>query len=178
MPTINQVFRSAPTGRRFILSMAVSLTMVSVVLVAQVVVFIEMRSRHPVPVSQLLWMIAAPVGALLIVGFKWFRDRSQVLRFSIEESSLVIGKKRYPLAGAVDIARDPDILRRAFKIPGNQGMGPYRGRYWSKRVGTFDAYLTGEENAVVLRWPDHVVAVSPTDTEFFILAARAAAGIR
>jgi hypothetical protein len=178
MPTVNQVFQSAPTGRRFMLSMAVSLAVIAIVLAAQVIVFLEIRSRHPEPVSELMWMIAAPVGSLLFVGIKLYHDRSQVVRFKIEDSVLVIGKKRYPLAGAVDINLDPDILRRAFKIPGNGGTGAFRGRYWSRRVGKFDAYLTGEDHAVVVRWPDRVVAVSPEDTEFFILAARAAAGIR
>jgi hypothetical protein len=178
MPTVNQVFQSAPTGRRFVLSMAVSLTLIAIVLAAQVIVFVQIRSRHPEPVSDLMWMIAAPVGTLVIVSAKLYHDRAQVVRFKIEDSVLVIGKKRYPLAGAVNIDRDPDILRSAFKIPGNGGTGAFRGRYWSRRVGKFDAYLTGDENAVVVRWPDRVVAVSPADTEFFVLAARAAAGIR
>jgi hypothetical protein len=38
--------------------------------------------------------------------------------------------------------------------------------------------MTDSDHAVVLRWPDKVVAVSPADTEFFIYSARAAAGLR
>ena len=69
-------------------------------------------------------------------------------------------------------------MRWAIRIRGNGGLGAIRGRYWSKRLGKFDAFLTGSENAVVLRWPDKVVAVSPADTEFFIYSARAAAGLK
>ena len=38
--------------------------------------------------------------------------------------------------------------------------------------------MTGTEYAVIVRWPDKVVAVSPADTEFFIFSAQKAAGLR
>ena len=57
-------------------------------------------------------------------------------------------------------------------------MASIRGRYWSKQSGKFDAFMTDPEKAVVLRWPDRLVAVSPADPEFFILCARSAAGLK
>ena len=63
----------------------------------------------------------------------------------------------------------------ALKVRGNGGLGSIRGRFWSKRMGKFDAFLTGTENAVVLTWPASKVTVSPADPEFFIHIVRKAA---
>jgi hypothetical protein len=76
------------------------------------------------------------------------------------------------------VTRDREVLHRARKIWGNGGLGAIRGRFKSKRIGKFDAFLTDTDHAVVLRWPDKTVAVSPADPEFFILIARSAAGLR
>ena len=101
--------------------------------------------------------------------------RATTARFSIEDNVLVFAKKRYPLQGVVSVDRDPEILRGAVRLMGNGGLGAIRGRFWSKRIGKFEAFMTGTENAVVVRWPDRVVAVSPSDTEFFISCVRSAA---
>jgi len=57
-------------------------------------------------------------------------------------------------------------------------VGSIRGSFRSKRLGKFYAFVTDTEKAVVLRWPDKAVAVSPMDTEFFIHMARSAGGLR
>jgi hypothetical protein len=105
-------------------------------------------------------------------------ERSRVAMFTIKDDCLLLGGKSYPLRGAVEIARDPDILKWAMKLYGNGGLGAVRGKFWSKRVGTFQASLTDADYAVVLRWPDRVIAVSPADPEYFITCAKSAAGIR
>jgi len=105
-----------------------------------------------------------------------FNQMARIGAYTLRQE--LAGRKRYPLEGLVDVARDPGILRWAFKIAGNDGLGAIRGRYWSKRVGKFDAFLTDPEKAVVLRWPGRVVAVSPEDPEFFIMCARSAAGLK
>ena len=56
--------------------------------------------------------------------------------------------------------------------------GIFRGYCKSKRMGKFYRFLTNPEKAVVLRWPDNVVAVSPADPEFFMLMSRKAAGLQ
>ncbi len=76
------------------------------------------------------------------------------------------------------IVRDPDILKWAFRTGGNGGLGAIHGRFWSKRVGKFEAFMTDPEKAVVLRWPGRTVAVSPQDPEFFIFTVRKASGLK
>jgi hypothetical protein len=177
MTTVNQEFQSGPMGRRCVrITMIAFGTIVALVLVN---VFFTGRWMGPRATSR-SHMIAdiAPLAGLLIAVPAFFFERSKVSRFSIAENSLVLAKKSYPLAGLVSVERDPKIMCWAFKKYGNDGLGAIRGRFWSKRVGKFEAFLTGTENAVVLRWPDRVVAVSPADPEFFITCARSAGGLR
>jgi hypothetical protein len=120
---------------------------------------------------------AALVAPLAAVGltFLYHRKRASVLR--IAGNALLVGKKSYPMDGLVGAARDPEVLRGARTQRGNKGIGAITGRFKSKRIGRFDAVLTDVEKAVVLRWPDKALAVSPNDPEFFILMVRKSAGL-
>jgi Bacterial PH domain len=176
MANVYQEFQSAPMGRRTILPLVSAIF--CVVIFVTVNGFVMSPSGHrPTPESRLIIALAPLVGLVFAVPM-FYVERSRVSRFSITENSLVLLKKSYPLTGLVSVERDPKIMCWAFKTRGNGGLGAIRGRFWSKRVGKFDAFLTGTENAVVLRWPDRTVAVSPADPDFFITCAKSAAGLR
>ena len=177
MTTVNQEFLSAPMGRRVINAMIFGLAVMLVAFAAGVGSALKALSWHSTTEVTVLALLAPFVGLGVALPIFFFQ-RSRVARFRIEENCLVLGKKRFPLEGLTGIVRDPEILRWAFRVRGNGGLGAIQGRYWSRRVGKFDAFMTGTENAVVLRWPDRVVAVSPSDPEFFIHCARTAAGLK
>jgi hypothetical protein len=177
MVAVNQVFQSAPMGRRVIAPMVfIAPVILAVIAVNYWFVHRQMPSHTP-PVAKVV-VSFTPLVALLAMFPVFLYERSKTSHFSIETNCLVLGRKRFPLEGLVDAGRDPDVMRWAIRIVGNGGLGSIRGRFWSKRLGRFYAFLSGTENAVVLRWPDKVVAVSPADPEFFIHSARAAAGLR
>ena len=50
--------------------------------------------------------------------------------------------------------------------------GSYQGRFRSRRSGTFRAYASNPGNAVVLRFSDRIVVLSPKDPQAFIAALR------
>jgi hypothetical protein len=60
---------------------------------------------------------------------------------------------------------------------GNDGLGAISGRFRSKRLGWFRAYVTDGERAVVLRWPDRCVVISPDQPSWFIETVRKRAGL-
>ena len=178
MATVNQEFQSAPIGRRVIVT---AIACFAVLLVMGVFNFFFAQGHYSHRSSDPIVGVVAPlfpmVGLLIAVP-AFFIERARTSRFRIEENCLVLGRRRFPLEGLVEVDRDPDVLRRARKLWGNGGMGSIRGRFRNKRIGDFYAFLTCTENAVVLRWPDKAVAVSPEDPEFFILSARSAGGLR
>jgi hypothetical protein len=177
MSTVNQDFASAPMGRGVVSTLVMCFGIVGTLLSTGLLLAVGVIPHPGLPGLQVILFMAGPLIALAGLVAKFLFERSLIARFRIEENSLVLGKKRYPLAGLVGIERDPEIMRWAFRMGGNGGLGAIRGHFWSKRSGKFEAFLTGTENAVVLRWPDKVVAVSPADPEFFIISARTAAGL-
>jgi hypothetical protein len=176
MPVVNQQFPSAPAGRR--VSAAIIFAMVAAVAGTAAALFaVVHQPAHPrQPISPSLFL--APLAVPILLFPVALYQRSVVSRIQIEDNNLVLGRKRYPLAGLTAIMRDPAILRWAFRVGGNGGLGAIRGRFWSKRVGKFEAFMTDTEKAVVLRWPDRTVAVSPQDPEFFIYTVRQASGLK
>jgi hypothetical protein len=201
MATITQEFQSAPMGRKVTLGIVLALAAGFVGIVFSFVVSYQHPGRLPwIPATHTItsslrpeialkapaWQrefvrlmpYLAPLFGLLIAIPMVAYERSKVSRFQIEDNSLVLGKKRFSLAGLVDVARDPEVMRGARRTWGGKSVGSIRGSFKSKRVGKFYAFMTGAENAVVLRWPDKVVSVSPADPEFFILLARKAAGLQ
>ncbi len=84
---------------------------------------------------------------------------------------------RFPLEGLKDVTPDREALRGARKIIGNDGLRAISGRFRSKRLGRFHAYVTDGERAVVLRWPDRCVVISPDQHSLFIETVRKRAGL-
>jgi hypothetical protein len=192
MATVNQEFQSAPAGRRVMAQMFFGFVAMLVGFVFAV--GIAYHRRRPVSSTDWVLSLCFPFMAILLAVPAFLRERARIAQFRIEENVLVLGKERFPLEGLVEVARDPLVLRKArrtltgqavirkLRAPGtSNGQGKFCsiiGTFRSQRLGKFYAFLSGTENAVVLRWPDKAVAVSPVDTEFFIYMARSAAGLR
>src|SRR5271169_223222 len=154
MAPVNQEFDSAPMGGRGVAKLAIVLFSLAGAVAATVV---SQRAAHAMPPMARAAALLAPLAGLAVFLPLYFFERSRVSRFRIDGDCLVLCRKRYPLAGLSEIGRDPQVLRWAFRVRGNGGVGAIRGRYWSRRVGKFDAFMTDPEKAVVLRWPNQIV---------------------
>jgi Bacterial PH domain len=176
MATVNQAFQSAPMGRRVILTSVVALGAGFLGFAANLVAVL-VKAHHAPTRARMIEALGLLV-PVVIFGISYMWERAKGAQISIEDNTLVLRKKRYPLEGLKDAIRDPDVLKGARRRFGNSGLGMIRGKYVSKRLGKFDAFLTDPGSAVVLTWPDRVVAVSPSDPEFFVYSARSAAGLR
>jgi len=77
-------------------------------------------------------------------------------------------RARLPLAGLREVKADREAFRGAWKTIGNDGFFAIHGRFRSKRWGSFRAFLTDPANAVVLRFDDRVVLVSPDNPAGFV----------
>jgi hypothetical protein len=182
MARVNEEFQSAPKGfrGRFFAAAGILITFAVIVILPLVAFAHKAGTKSPLSYTDAIGLgILIVTVATMLVGIPIFvRERARVTRFAIEDNCLVVDAKRYPLEGLVEVARNPDIMNWAFKLYGDGGLGGIRGRFWSTRVGKFEAYLTDTDYAVVLRWPDRIVAVSPADPVFFITCAKSAAGLR
>jgi len=176
MASVTETFPSAPRGRRVYLAMLLAMGAGLAGVVVSLAVTLTPRPGHSQP-KQIVAVLLAPALTILVAVPTFLVEGAKTAQFKIEDDVLVLAQKRYPLAGATEVIRDREVLKGACKVWGNGGLGAIRGKYRSKRIGKFEAFLTDPDHAVVVRWPDRVVAVSPADPEFFIYSARKAAGL-
>jgi Bacterial PH domain len=165
-------FAPAPAGTR--LRLAILLSAVISVLVGIVLVAVVLRDPStPRPV--VAFGGVAPVMMAIVL---W---ASRIRRYRLTGAELLVELRfrtvRFPLAGLVSLAADREAMRRAWKVYGNDGLGAISGRYRSRHLGPFRVYLTDAEHAVVLRWPDRCLVISPEQHSFFIESARKRAGL-
>jgi Bacterial PH domain len=75
---------------------------------------------------------------------------------------------RVPLNGLKSVVFDPDATRRSIRIFGNGGFFSFTGYFRNKELGSYRAFMTDRRRAVVLRFLDRVVVVSPDRPQDFV----------
>ncbi len=161
-------FAPAPLGGR--VRLITWLCLAAIVVVDAMVAAVLLLERHP---PWVVWpgLLIGPA----IIAAVWYG--ALVCRYRLREDEIVIERAwltaRLPLAGLAAVEFDREALRGAWKIMGNDGLGAYAGRFRSQKLGNFRAYVSDPEYAVVLRWPDRCLVVSPAQTGEFIDAVRA-----
>jgi hypothetical protein len=167
-------FAPAPAGTR--VRLTTLLTVVVIIMATAVLIVMLLRDRHrpPLPVCIAIGGVA-PVSMAL----SWIAARIRRYRLVGEELwiELPFRTARFPLAGLVSALQDRDALRGAWKMNGNNGLGAIVGRFRSKRLGASRVFLTDAEHAVVMRWPDRCLVISPDQHSYFVEAVRKRAGL-
>ena len=146
------------------------LSSVAVVVAGAVVVVLMSQERRPPP-----WPVFAASGiAPVIVAAIWFTARVRRYRLAAAELQIELPFRivRFPLEGLQGATPDREALRGARKIAGNDGLGAISGRFRSKHLGAFRAFVTDPELAVVLRWPDRCLVISPQHPSLFVETVR------
>jgi len=115
-----------------------------------------------------LAVLLAPL-AFMVRGYR-LTDRFLVVQRPGWSTSL-------PLAGLIEVRGEPDGLRYAVRLFGNNGLYAITGWYWNRRLGRFRAYATDGERVVLLRYADGKrIVVTPGDVQHFIVRTRTLAG--
>jgi hypothetical protein len=81
-----------------------------------------------------------------------------------------------PLLGLVSVTGDSEALRNAWRF--NGGLFGITGWFWNRRLGRFRAFATDPSRAVLLRYSNRKVVVTPHDTQHFIVRVRTLARLR
>ena len=137
-----------------------------------------------VAVSAILWSL--PVGGaseplrvglgllpfLILVLSALFTVRGYSLTGDALFIHRLLWRTGVPLGGLKSVAFDPSALRRSIKTFGNGGLFSFTGYFRSTELGSFRAFMTDRSRAVVLRFTDSVIVVSPDRPEDFVAAVR------
>ena len=69
---------------------------------------------------------------------------------------------RLPTDGLQSVTFEPNAMRWSLRTMGNGGLFSFTGRYWSRALGSYRAFVTDLKRTVVLRYPNQTIVLSPT----------------
>ncbi len=73
-----------------------------------------------------------------------------------------------PLRGLQSAAVDPQAMHKSLRTFGNGGLFSFSGRFYSKKLGAYRAYASDPKHAVVLKFENHTVVVTPGRPDDFV----------
>ncbi len=104
----------------------------------------------------------------IILGAAPFTVRS----YTITPDAILVHRlfwnTRVPLAEFQSAQFDPGALRWSIRTCGNGGMYSFTGWYWNKRVGAYRAFVTDPKRAVILKFSQRTIVVTPDSPEEFV----------
>jgi hypothetical protein len=91
--------------------------------------------------------------------------------YSISEGKLLIHRlgwsSTYKLENLESVKFEPNITIGSIRAFGVGGFFGYVGKFRSKDLGSYEAYVTDEDNSVLLEFQDKKIVVSPDEPEKF-----------
>jgi len=116
------------------------------------------------------WVLWLSAHALLLVvaGTSLWMIRG----FDLTADAVIVRRSfwvnRIPLDTLQSAEVDPRACEGAWKTLGNDGLFAMHGRFRSKRLGKFQAYVTDPANSVVLKVPGDTLVISPENPRRFL----------
>ena len=154
----------APWSKGLYMMTATTVAVLALIMLAAI--FAPMR---PPPLAALLLIGLPP---LLVVAAFAGRVRGYVL----SEDAITVRRgfwnTRLPLAGLHSVTGDVEAMRGSIRVLANGGVFSFAGRYWNMKLGWYRAFATDPGRAVVLRYPQLTVVITPHDPQHFIMRAR------
>ncbi len=100
---------------------------------------------------------------------------ARVRGYTLTEQGITVRRgmwnTRLPLVGLRSVTGDADAMSGSIRLFGNGGLFSISGRFWNRKLGWYRALATDPSRAVVLRYPDRTVVITPHDPQQFIMRA-------
>lgn len=128
-------------------------------------------------VGSLMWRVPLPelwaapirlVSPVVFVGCLLFTVRGYQLAGRELGIQRLLWVTRVSLEGLESVAADPEAMRRSLRTFGNGGCFSISGRFRNKKLGPYRAWVTDHRNAVVLKFGERTLVVSPSDPAAFV----------
>ncbi len=115
------------------------------------------------------WVIVGvPMLTLLISAFFTIRG------YRLGNGSLCVRRlgweNRLDLSRLTSATVDPEALNRSLRLFGNGGFFCFAGWFRNSKLGVYRAFATDAKRAVVLRFANRTVVVTPDDPQKFVTA--------
>lgn len=113
------------------------------------------------------WLLVTVPG-LTLAAAAAFVVRGYVLSDDFLSIKRLGWKNRMELSRLNSATVDPDAFRWSLRRFGNGGFFSFTGLYRNKKIGLYRAFATDTKNAVVLRFSDKTVVITPDDPQKFV----------
>ena len=154
----------APWGRPLRLATLISVAVMAGVMVAGAIALAQGATLAAFA------MIALPLA--VIVGAMPFMVRGYVLH----ENRIVVRRLGWhttlPMQDLQSVSGDAGVMHGSLRVFANGGLFSFSGEFWNRKLGRYRALATDPERAVVLRYPQRVIVITPHDPQQFIMRAR------
>lgn len=111
---------------------------------------------------QFLWLLP-----FLVVLISLFMVRGYFLEQDTLYVQRLFWKTKIDLTHLKSVSVDPKATSGSIRTAGNGGLFAFTGRFRNKELGSYRAYMTNRKNAVVLRFVNRVIVISPGDPQDF-----------
>lgn len=103
--------------------------------------------------------------ALIPLIVLWLSILFIVRGYTVDSSGLSVKRlltaTRIPLMELRRVWADANVCKGSVRVFGNGGLFSFSGWFYSRRLGRYRLFATDFRNAVVLRFPDRAVVISP-----------------
>jgi hypothetical protein len=138
-----------------------------------VVLALPMLAAIFAPTKPPLFAVALLIALPALIVAATFAAR--VRGYTLTEQEIVVHRgfwdTRLVLAGLRSVTGDAQAMRGSVRVFGNGGLFSITGRYWNRKLGWYRAYATDRSRAVVLRYADRTIVITPHDPQQFIMRA-------
>jgi hypothetical protein len=109
---------------------------------------------------------------LIVAGAAPFMVRG----YTVTDGAVIIHRLGWSyhleLASLLSVEADPSAMKGSIRLAGNGGLFAFCGWFRNSKLGVYRAFCTDVAHAVVLRFPDRTVVVTPDQPEKFVQAVK------
>jgi hypothetical protein len=127
--------------------------------------------------GSILWilgMIVMPLSMLFIASL--FSIQGYVLTSDALLIRRLVWNSRIELNGLLSAEVDADAMSKSIRTFGNGGLFCFAGAFNNNRIGSYRAFATDPKRAVVLRFSDRTVVVTPDQPGDFAMRIKQISG--
>lgn len=127
-------------------------------------------------------MLPALLIWIVTFGFLVWAFRTQFIRnYMLSGDRLIVERfgsdTEFPLGKLKSVEKDPAALKGIYAMP-NGGLFVFSGKKCrNRKLGIFETYATDKKRSVVLRFPNHVLVVTPENPTAFVKAVEACTAV-
>src|SRR5215831_6381259 len=121
------------------------------------------------PRDNLVWvlsLVVLPLGILVIATCFMIRG------YVVTPDTLLVQRlgwhTKLELADLRSVVVDSQAMRGSIRTFGNGGLFSISGAFWNQRLGAYRAFATDPAHAVLLKFTDRVVVITPEDPQALV----------